>query len=309
MPAIKTEKLCMTYRRGLLGRPKRALIELDLEVQEGEIFGYLGVNGAGKTTTIKILVGLLRPTDGGASILGRSCADPESRRAVGFLPESPFFYEHLTGLESMDFYGALVGLSRRQRRRRGEELLERFGLAEAGRVRVREYSKGMRQRMGLAQAVINNPRVAVLDEPLSGLDPVGRHAIMRSIRQLGEAGTTVFFSSHILGDIEDACDRVGILCAGRLRSVGRLSELLASRVTALEMTADLVGAEAREKLSRVARKFSVEGERVFLELADYGAADKAQEIVREGGGRLRSLVPYKESLEEYFVRESAGGAP
>ncbi|MBI3809478.1 MAG: ABC transporter ATP-binding protein [Nitrospirae bacterium] len=208
---LRTEALSKTFHVGFWGRPLVAVDRLDLEVCEGEVFGFLGPNGAGKTTAMKILMGLMRPTSGRAWILERDLGDVGVKREVGFLPEAPYFYDYLTAQEFLRFYGQLFGLERRVLAKRIEELLQVVGLSEAGHLQLRKFSKGMLQRIGIAQALINDPRLIILDEPMSGLDPIGRREIRDLILRLKQSGKTIFFSSHILHDAELLCDRVGIL--------------------------------------------------------------------------------------------------
>jgi len=301
---IETRDLTMVYRSGLWARKVTALTSLSLEVTAGEIFGYLGANGAGKTTTIKILVGLMRPTAGRALVLGQDCASVPVKRRIGYMPEDPYFYEYLTGAESLDFYARLFDMPRAARRKKADELLELVRLSDARRTRVRAYSKGMRQRLGLAQALINDPEMVILDEPLSGLDPMGRMELRNVILGLRDEGRTVFFSSHILADVEMICDRVGILVKGDLSAVGTIDRLLASRVKAVEIVAERVSEEGVRRLGAIAERVLHEGDRIAVRVADYDAADAAVRVVTEHGGRLRAMTPQKDTLEEYFVRSS-----
>jgi ABC-2 type transport system ATP-binding protein len=222
-PAIAARGLRVIYRPGLFQRSRVGLVGLDLEVAENEVFGYVGANGAGKTTTIKSLVGLIQPDGGEAWICGAPAAEASARAGLGYAPENPYFYEYLTARETLDFYARLFAIDRSTRRKRAGELLERVGLAAAADRRVRQFSKGMVQRLGLAQALVNDPRVLILDEPMTGLDPVGRHDVRGLILELKARGKTVFFSSHILSDVEAVCDRAAILHDGRLVSCGRLT--------------------------------------------------------------------------------------
>src|ERR1041385_63597 len=231
MPAIEILGLEKTYMVGFWRkRPKRALLPLHLTVQEGEIFGFLGPNGAGKTTTLKMLMGLVFPTSGTARILGHEWTEPEVKAQIGFLPEQPYFYDYLTANELLDYFAQLSGVDARERQRRVPEVLSRVGLPEAGRIQLRKFSKGMLQRVGIAQAIIHDPKLVFLDEPMSGLDPVGRREGGDLIQSLKDEGKTVFFSTHILSDAEALCDRVAVLNRGELRGVGVVADLT-SRVT------------------------------------------------------------------------------
>jgi len=223
-PVISVEHLTKRYRNPIGGRA--ALNDLTLEVPPGEIYGFLGPNGAGKTTTIKLLLGLIAPTAGGGTVLGAPLGSVAARRRLGFLPESPYFCEYLRGDELLDYYGRLFGLADRVRRERVERLLRQVGLWESRRLVVRKYSRGMLQRLGLAQALINDPDLVILDEPAGGLDPIGRREMRDILLRLREHGKTVFLSSHILAEVEMVCDRVAILALGHLVAVGRIADLL-----------------------------------------------------------------------------------
>ncbi|MBN1809252.1 MAG: ABC transporter ATP-binding protein [Planctomycetes bacterium] len=298
--AIQTVGLRVEYKVGLFKKRRVGLEALDLAVQEGEIFGYLGPNGAGKTTTIKCLVGVIEPAAGAAMIFGRDARTPDARSAVGYSPENPYFYEYLTGTELLDFYGRLSGLSRAERIRRGAEALDKVGLSRAADVRLGLYSKGMRQRLGLAQAVIHRPRLVILDEPMSGLDPVGRSDVREFIRDLRRSGSTIFFSTHILSDVEAICDHVGVLHEGRLIARGELSsivspEIVRTTVVAADVPDDALAWLGGEAVHRdgVQVTFHIEGE-----------ADAAQafKTVSDAGGRILSFVAQKEDLESAFMR-------
>jgi ABC-2 type transport system ATP-binding protein len=227
--AIRTEKLGKIYRVGFFMRRVEGLRDLDLEVQPGEAFGFIGPNGAGKTTTIKILMGLHAATSGSAEIFGTPVGEASARRRVGFLPERPYFYEHLTAREVLHFYGQLFEMESKLRKDRVEMLLERVQLERFADVTLAKYSKGMLQRVGLCQALLHDPDLIVIDEPMSGLDPVGRALVRDLILEQREAGKTVFFSSHILSDVEAICDQVAILVGGQLRGCGTLQEVIADR--------------------------------------------------------------------------------
>ncbi len=222
---IEIEKLDKRYRKGLKDS-KPAVSNLTLQINSGEVFGFLGPNGAGKSTVIKILMHFIRPTSGSAMVNGKPVSDPEARSTVGYLPENPFFYDHLTAEEILTFGGRAARMGKKDIARRSDELFERLKLCHARKQRLRTYSKGMVQRTGLALALIHNPRICILDEPMSGLDPLGRRLVSDLILDMKHSGQTVFFSSHILSDIEKVCDRVGILNHGRLLYCGGLKDLL-----------------------------------------------------------------------------------
>jgi ABC-2 type transport system ATP-binding protein len=305
MLAIETEGLTKEYRRGFFRRRHLALDRLDLQVPEGEVFGFLGPNGAGKSTTFKLLMGLSSPTAGSARILGRDIGSRGARRPAGFLPEDAYFYTYLTGREMLRFYGRLQGIPVPEVRAREDGLLEKVGLAAARDVRLGEYSKGMRQRFGLAQALVADPRVLFLDEPLTGLDPLGRKFLKDLILGLRAEGRTIFFSSHILADAEAICDRVGILISGRLVKCGKIEELLAGTARTFDLAVEGLEAAAVGGLGH--QVFKTEGAMVWARIAPGKDPDQAVGEVRAAGGKVRALIPYRESLEEYFV-QAAGGA-
>lgn len=308
MLAIKTESLCKDYRLGFWRRRTRVLHALDLIVEAGETFGYLGPNGAGKTTTLKILLGLVHATAGRAWLLGREVSDPDVRTAVGFLPENPSFYDYLTGEEFLAYAARLAGLPRRRAREQIPDLLELVGLAGTRRLQLRKYSKGMLQRIGLAQALLGDPRLVILDEPMSGLDPIGRKQVRDIILRLRAEGRTVFFSSHIIPDVEMICDRVGILLGGRLARVGRLDELLGTEVESVEVTAVGLPASTVEELGALSLVPPlVQGERTLFRLRGEVDVDKLLRRVMEVGGRVAAVTPQKRSLEELFLAEVRAG--
>jgi len=302
MHPIETRDLTVVYRTGVLARPHLALDGLTLHIEEGEVFGFIGANGAGKTTTIKTLLGLILPTRGECSLLGKSARDPVARREIGFLPESPYFYEYLDARETLTFYAQLSGLDGPVVAARADEVLERVGLAFAADRRVGTYSRGMRQRLGLAQAIIHKPRLAILDEPMSGLDPLGRRDVRALILELARGGVTVFFSSHILSDVEALCDRVGVVADGKLVAAGPVAELTTPRVKAVEIRCSGVSKKDLGKAGETVSEYREDGEVVTFEVPDETSADKAARAIIKKGGSLKSLVPVKESLEEVFSR-------
>jgi len=288
-------------------RHRVALQDLTLAVEEGEIFGLLGPNGAGKTTTLKILVGIIFPTRGSARILGRPLGDKWAKARLGFLPENPYFYDYLTGREFLKYYGQLYGISRRERARRAEALLERVGLRDAADLPLKGYSKGMLQRVGLAQALLNDPQIVILDEPQSGLDPLGRKEIRDLILQLREEGKTVFFSSHILSDAELVCDRVAILYGGKLKNVGRLTELLSARIKEYEIVArGLPSATLEEWRPRLDRLIVQHDEAMMVVRQEKDAREILAHLGALGASLL-SFNPRRETLEEYFIAQVRGG--
>ena len=306
MLVVKTEGLTKEFRTGFWRTRVRVLHDLNLEVRQGEIFGYLGPNGAGKTTTMNLLMGLIYPTAGRAWILGRDVSDVAVKAAVGFLPENPYFYTYLTGWEFLNFYGQLFGIPSGERRRRIEELLHLVGLSDAGKLQLRKYSKGMLQRIGLAQALINDPQAVFLDEPMSGLDPVGRKEVRDLILSLKAKGKTVFFSSHIIPDVEMICDRVGIIVNGRLIRVGPLEELLGSELESIEISASGLDDAAMVEMAQWSVRPPVHrGEKVFFAVGTEKEAMQVVERLLKMGALIHAILPHRLTLEEHFLREVA----
>ena len=281
---------------------RRALKPLNLTVEAGEVFGYLGPNGAGKTTTLKLLMGIVFPSGGSAKILGLDMQDPRVKAQIGFLPEQPYFYEHLTAAELLDYYGQLSGVSVADRRKRVPEVLRRVGMADAADVQLRKFSKGMLQRVGIAQAVLHDPKVVFLDEPMSGLDPIGRRDVRDLIEDLKQEGKTVFFSTHILSDAEALCDRVAILHQGELRGVGTVAELTAGSKGKVELL--WYGAQAVTALAALGGECRATGETV-RGVVQEEKVDAAIDALRKAGARLISVTPVRTTLEEYFVQRLA----
>jgi ABC-2 type transport system ATP-binding protein len=305
--AIRVEGLTKDYRTGFWRRRVRVLHDLNLEVQAGEVFGFLGPNGAGKTTTLKLLTGLIHPTAGSATVLGEPAGSVAVKARIGFLPENPYFYDYLTGAEYLDYSGALTGLPRTVRRSRARALLDRVGLAGQGALQLRKYSKGMLQRIGLAQALINEPAVVFLDEPMSGLDPIGRKEVRDLILHLRQQGRTVFFSTHIIPDVEVVCDRVGIILAGRLAAVGRVEELLASPLEQIEVTASGLSTEVAAAVAARSVTPSVRsGDRILIMVKGEEDLGQVLRAVLQAGGRVHSVIPHRRTLEEVFLERIRG---
>ena len=301
MPAIEILGLEKTYMVGFWRkRPKRALQPLHLIVEEGEVFGFLGPNGAGKTTTLKMLMGLVFPTGGTARILGRTWTDPEVKAQIGFLPEQPYFYDYLTAHELLDYYGQLSGVPAKDRKHRVEEVLTRVGLTDVRGVQLRKFSKGMLQRAGIAQAILHNPKLVFLDEPMSGLDPLGRREVRDLIEQLKQEGKTVFFSTHILSDAEALCDRVAIIHKGELRGVGAVEDLTSTVQGKVEVVWQ--GTQVPASMKALSSEYHVSGDTVRAVIAE-NQQDAAIDALRRERMRLIAMTPLRTSLESYFVEK------
>jgi ABC-2 type transport system ATP-binding protein len=301
MSAIEILGLEKTYMVGFWRkRPKSALQPLHLTVEEGEIFGFLGPNGAGKTTTLKMLMGLVFPTAGTARILGREWTDPEVKAQIGFLPEQPYFYDYLTAHELLDYYGQLSGVPGKDRKRRVEEMLQRVGLTEVKGMQLRKFSKGMLQRVGIAQAILHNPKVVFFDEPMSGLDPLGRREVRDLIEQLKQEGRTVFFSTHILSDAEALCDRVAIIHKGELRGVGAVADLTSTVQGKVEVIWQ--GTQIPASMKVLGAECHVTGDTVRAILPE-NQQDAAIDVLRRERIRLIAITPLRTSLEAYFVEK------
>ena len=311
MAAIEILDLEKTYRIGFWhSRQKLALRPLRLTIEQGEVFGFLGPNGAGKTTTLKLLMGLVPPTAGTARILGMEIDDPRVRAQIGFLPEQPYFYDHLTARELLTYFAQLSGVPAKERSARVAAMLERVGLAESAGVQLRKYSKGMLQRVGLAQAVLHNPKVVFLDEPMSGLDPMGRREVRELIQQLRSEGKTVFFSTHILSDAEALCDRVAVIHGGELQGVGAVAELTPQSRGKVEII--FCAPSVPSALAGMGIEARVSGNMVNA-VIQQGQQEEVLEILHRERIRLISLTPVRSSLEEYYVdklrpKESGKGA-
>jgi ABC-2 type transport system ATP-binding protein len=308
MPAaIRIHELTKDYAVGFWRkRPYRALDHLSLEIEPGEVFGFLGPNGAGKTTTLKLLMQLIYPTSGHAEILGRPVGHVASKRRLGYLPENPYFYDYLTAEELLHYFGRLFGYTAAERKARIPALLDRVGLGAERRLQLRKFSKGMIQRVGIAQALLNDPEVIFLDEPMSGLDPLGRRDVRSLILELRDQGRTVFFSSHILSDAEALCSRVGIVAGGRLAASGRLSEMLAFEVHGWELVmSDLRPEVLARVMPQLRRATEITHGRYTLEVAAEQPPDRLLTELTATGAKLVSLNPLRATLEDFFVRHVA----
>lgn len=309
MDAIVIENLTKVFRPSWPGRPSvQALAGLSITVQQGAICGFLGPNGSGKTTTLKILMGLMRPTSGMAEVLGRPAGDVKVRQHIGFLPESPYFYEYLTAEEFLRFYGHLSGVRGAPLRRRVDELLDLVGLGEARARQLRKFSKGMLQRVGLAQALVHDPQLVILDEPMSGLDPLGRKQVRDLILGLRDQGKTVFFSSHIIPDVEMICDQVGIIVRGRLLAMGRVEDLVSHGHTqSVEVVCEGGRLNEMKALEELAARVVRRGQHLLIVLPGHERLEELLELLRRAGASLISVTPQKGSLEELFLRQTGPG--
>jgi ABC-2 type transport system ATP-binding protein len=301
MPAIEILGLEKIYKVGFWRKQtRRALHPLHFTVENGEIFGFLGPNGAGKTTTLKILMGLVFPTAGTARILDRDWTEPEVKAQIGFLPEQPYFYDYLTAHELLDYYGQLSGVPAKDRKRRIDEVLARVGLTDVKGVQLRKFSKGMLQRAGIAQAILHDPKLVFFDEPMSGLDPLGRREVRDLMEQLKHEGKTVFFSTHILSDAEALCDRVAIIHKGELRGVGAVADLTSSVQGKVEVVWQ--GTQVPASMKALGAQCHITGDTVRAVIADT-QQDAAIDALRRERLRLIAITPLRTSLEAYFVEK------
>ena len=301
MAAIEILGIEKVYEVGFWRKkPKRALSPLNLSIADGEIFGYLGPNGAGKTTTLKILMGLVFPTAGTARILGMELDDPRMKSQIGFLPEQPYFYDYLTARELLEYYGQLSGIPAKNRSHKISEVLDKVGLKDAGSVQLRKFSKGMLQRIGIAQAILHDPKILFFDEPMSGLDPMGRREVRDLMEGLKQKGKTVFFSTHILSDAEALCDRVGVIYRGKLQGVGEVASLTAN----VEGKVELVwqGRAIPQIFKSLGAETRVTGDTVRAILPE-ASQDAAIDALRRERLHLVSVIPIRKSLEDYFMAQ------
>src|SRR5712671_6067808 len=301
MFAIETINLEKTYQVGFWRKkPRTALRPLTLNIQEGEVFGFLGPNGAGKTTTLKLLMGLVFPTGGSARILGMGVDDARVKAQIGFLPEQPYFYDYLTARELLVYYAQLSGVPAKERSPRVENMLARVGLTDAARTQLRKFSKGMLQRVGLAQAILHDPKLVFLDEPMSGLDPMGRREVRELIQALKREGKTVFFSTHILSDAEALCNRVAVIHEGELRGIGAVADLTSQVHGKVEII--FAGRTVPASLTALGAQSHVSGDVVSAVLLEEHQ-DAALDTLRRERLRIISLTPVRQSLEEYYVQK------
>ncbi len=302
--AIEADGLQKVYRSRWKGRDIRAVSDLTLRVPEGVKFGLLGPNGAGKTTFVKMLLSAVNPSSGSARLFGQDARQPEARRPIGYLPENHRFPTYLTGAGMLDFYAALSGLEARERKRRIPALLKQVGLENWGDVRIKKYSKGMLQRLGLAQALMHRPRLLILDEPTDGVDPVGRREIRDVLNGLSGSGVTIFINSHLLGEVESFCEHVAILSNGKLALEGRISALVSEGGFTLIAT-ELPGAAAAE-LTRSGLAVAQRQESLEVRAPNLQAANQAIDVVRRAGGLVHSVTNSAQTLEDVFIRATTG---
>jgi ABC-2 type transport system ATP-binding protein len=306
---LALDRLSKTYRDPMTLRPSVAVDGVSLELKRGEIFGLLGPNGAGKTTTFKMVLGLARPTSGTVRLDGRDPRDPAARRRLGYLPENPCFYDHLTATEYLELAGSLFELPREEHRARGAELLERLGLAPHAAKALRKFSKGMTQRLGLAQALLNRPSLVVLDEPMSGLDPIGRAEVKQILREERSRGATVLLSSHVLAETETLCDRVGILKSGRLVDVGSVPGLLAAGVREWEVSVDRLPDRLAESLRAAGHSAEPVGSRWVVRVGDGPALQETLRVLLQASVFVHAVEPRRRTLEEHFMAALAVAEP
>lgn len=295
---LRIDNLHKSFKTGFIPKRKKILNGISLEVQSGEIFGYLGPNGAGKTTTLKCVLGLIFPDNGKIEIFGLPHLSVLAKERIGFLPENPYFYDHLTASEFLSFYSNLSLTKNENKHEQIQAKLKMVGLEHAAGLQLRKFSRGMLQRIGLAQALINDPSLVFLDEPLGGLDPLGRKEMRDVIVRLKEEGKTVFLSSHILQDIEMICDRVAILVEGKIISQGLLQDLISEKVTVTEITISGIGAEDLEDLGEC---YSAQQGRILLKVFEEEKIADVLQLVQAKKGKVHSLIPRTETLEDLFV--------
>jgi len=293
------------FAQGFIPRKIEVLRGVSATVQAGEVYGFLGPNGAGKTTTIKILMNLLKPSGGSAQIDGYNVLDTRARRSVGFMPEQPYFYAYLTGEEFLDYCGQLFGLSASERGEKITTLLDKVGLKDDGGKRLQKYSRGMLQRIGIAQALINDPGTLILDEPLSGLDPVGRREMLNIIFEQKEQGKTIFFSSHILSDAQSVCDRVGILNKGVLIAEGTISEILAKEYSPVQVEIEFFteNENLHDSLSTYGKIFRLREKMFRISLSENSRINEVLEKLLKTGVKIESVNHRRLSLEELFLKK------
>jgi ABC-2 type transport system ATP-binding protein len=298
-PVIEIENLTKDYPAGFLHmKKKRSLDGLSMQVREGEIFGFLGPNGAGKSTTIKLLMGIIFPTSGSARILGKPISDVAMHREIGYLPEQPYFYDYLTAEELLNYFARFHGVAASERRERVRTMLKKVGLETAGKIQLRKYSKGMLQRVGMAQAILHDPKVVILDEPMSGLDPVGRREVRDIILEMKQQGKTVMFSTHILPDAESLCDRVGVIVGGKLQGTGTPDEIVGAKPQGYEVLFEYH--TAKNPRPAILSQAAQTGSRYRAQVPEEKLYAALEEL-RQAGARIVGVTQIKPTLEEFFM--------
>lgn len=300
---IEVKNLTKVFKGDFWKKPFTAVDNISFSVQRGEIFGFLGLNGAGKTTTIKILMSLIYPTSGNATIMGKSVTDVKIKNKIGFLPENPYFYDYLKTEEFLDFYMQLFNMGKDERERNVKELISLVRLDGAYGRYLRKFSKGMLQRIGIAQALVNDPDLLIFDEPMSGLDPIGRREIRDLIIRLKERGKTIFFSSHILSDVEMICERVAIIHRGKIVSTGCLDDLLKPELENIEIVTEGFRDEFIPLISPLCNVDAKRRDKLYLKVDSEEGVDRIYRIVKDNGGRIISINYQRESLEDLFLRK------
>ncbi|MCG8550280.1 MAG: ABC transporter ATP-binding protein [Desulfobacterales bacterium] len=308
LTAIDIKGLTKSFSNGWLGK-KQVIRDLNFQIRDNEVFGYLGGNGAGKTTTFKLMLGLIWPDKGDISFWGCSAKHRNSRAMIGYLPEQPYFYSYLTGAEALEFYASLFDMTGAERKKRVGNLLDLVGLSHAGGTQLRKYSRGMLQRIGLAQALVNDPKMLILDEPMSGLDPMGRKAVRDIILSCRDQGKTIIFSSHIISDMEMICDRAGILDNGELKHIITMDDAMASRDSTWEITCqgerlDLSGIEGQSRINRVIR-----GTRHIITTGDKNIADRVMDEIKRQNLSLASFTTARKSIEDIYIKSAGQTTP
>lgn len=295
---LKIENLHKSFKLGFLLKKKKILRGIALSVEQGEVFGYLGPNGAGKTTTIKCILGLIFPEEGKIEIFGHPHLSPKAKEKTGFLPENPYFYDHLTASEFLDYYSQLFLIKKEEKEKKIKSLLRLVDLELSADLQLRKFSRGMLQRIGMAQALLNDPSLIFLDEPLGGLDPLGRKEIRDIIVRLKDEGKTVFLSSHILQDIEMICTRVAIIVNGEIINQGALQDLISEKILFTEVILSGVG---EKELEGMGEYLSGHGDRTLLKVFKEENVEKVLRLVQSSKGKVHSLIPRTETLEDLFV--------
>jgi ABC-2 type transport system ATP-binding protein len=297
--AIETQNLSKEYPHGFLHLKKKTSLEdLTMQVEEREVFGFLGPNGAGKSTTIKLLMGIIFPTAGSARILGKPVSDVAMHRDIGYLPEQPYFYDYLTAAELLDYFARFHSFTATERKERVQKMLKKVGLQTAGKIQLRKYSKGMLQRVGLAQAILHDPKLVILDEPMSGLDPVGRREVRDIILELKNDGKTILFSTHILSDAETLCDRVGVIAGGKLRGIGAPGSIVGVQSVGMEIVFEV--AEGRQLAEAMRAKAAKTGANYRITVSEPELYE-ALEQLRATGAKVISVTQVKPTLEDFFM--------